>query len=111
MSFKVKIEQADDPITVEMGETILQAALRQGIKYPCGCQAGNCGACKSALISGEIEMSPWSEYALSPEEEREGRILACRAVPWSDAEVRWLDPAERRMVRKRRASEPVEDPA
>ena len=74
-----------------MGETILAAALRAGVPYPFGCQSGNCGACKSTLPSGEVRMSPYSEYALSKAEREQGLILACRAVPWSDCEVAWLE--------------------
>lgn len=90
MGFKVRIRQCEDAIDVQMGETILQAALRNGISYPSGCQSGNCAACKSHLHDGEIEMSPYSEYALTDTEQAAGMILACRAVPWSDAEVSWL---------------------
>ncbi len=92
MSFKVAIKGRDEKVTVEMGETILAAALRAGVPYPCGCRSGNCGACKSTLIAGEIEMSPYSDYALSKPEREQGLILACRAVPWSDCEVAWLEP-------------------
>ena len=91
MAFTVTIRRHDRPITVEMGQTILDAALAQDVPYPHGCQSGNCGACKSRLYGGEVEMSPYSEYALNGEEKAEGLILACRAVPWSDAEVGWLE--------------------
>ena len=91
MAFTVTIRGHDRPITVEMGQTILDAALAQAVPYPHGCQSGNCGACKSRLYGGEVELSPYSEYALSAEEKAEGLILACRAVPWSDAEVGWLE--------------------
>ena len=91
MDFRVTIQQADDPLTVEMGETILAAALRHGVNYPHGCQSGNCGACKSHLVAGEVEMSPYSEYALSPADRADGLILACRSVPWADCEVAWLE--------------------
>ena len=37
-------------------------------------------------------MSPYSEFALSEEEKAAGLILACRAVPWSDCEVAYLEP-------------------
>ncbi len=94
MAFTVRIANVEKTIDVDMGETILQAALRHGIAYPCGCQSGNCGACKSALASGEVEMAPFSEYALTGAEQRQGLILACRAVPWSDAEVTWQDQDE-----------------
>lgn len=90
MSFTVAIGNCDARIDVEMGQTILEAAIRAGLPYPHGCRSGNCGACKSRLIGGDVEMSPYSEFALSKEEKATGLILACRSVPWSDAEVDWL---------------------
>ncbi|HLI10228.1 MAG TPA: 2Fe-2S iron-sulfur cluster-binding protein [Alphaproteobacteria bacterium] len=94
MAFKVIIRQQGRPITVELGQTILEAALAQDVPYPHGCRSGNCGACKSHLFAGEVEMSPYSEYALTEAERGEGLILACRSVPWSDAEVAWLEADE-----------------
>lgn len=91
MSFRVAIKGRREAVVAEMGETILAAALRAGVPYPCGCRSGNCGACKSTLASGEIEMSPYSEYALSKAERDQGLVLACRAVPWSDCEIAWLE--------------------
>jgi naphthalene 1,2-dioxygenase ferredoxin reductase component len=91
MGFVVTIRQHPEPITVEPGDTVLASALAQGVPYPHGCRSGNCGACKSRLESGEVELSPYSPYALSDGERADGLILACRAVPWSDAEVSWLE--------------------
>jgi len=39
-------------------------------------------------------MSPYSEFALDDAERERGLILACRAVPWSDAAVSWLESDE-----------------
>jgi len=94
MAFKVIIRGHGRPIAVEMGQTILEAALAQGVPYPHGCQSGNCGACKSRLYAGEVEMAPYSEFALTEEEKAQGLVLACRSVPWSDAEIAWLDTEE-----------------
>src|SRR6267154_820136 len=91
MSFKVRIAQADRTIDVPTGATILATALDAGISYPFGCQSGNCGACKSHLVKGEVMMEGYSEFALSDEEKARGLILACRAVPWEDSEVAWLE--------------------
>lgn len=91
MSFAVTIAQHEAPVRVEIGETVLAAALAQGVPYPHGCRSGNCGACKSRLLAGDVELMPRSDYALTAEEEASGLILACRAVPWSDATVAWLD--------------------
>lgn len=91
MSFKVRIARADRAIDVPAGTTILEAALDAGIAYPFGCQSGNCGACKSRLLRGEVAMQGYSEFALSDEEKSRGLILACRAVPQAESEVAWLE--------------------
>ncbi len=91
MSFRASIRQHEAAVSVETGQTILEAALEAGVPYPHGCRSGNCGACKSRLETGEVELSPYSEYALSAAERGEGLILACRAVPWSDVSLAWLD--------------------
>ncbi len=91
MAYTVKVRQFDEDLAVEMGQTILEAALARDLPYPHGCRSGNCGACKSELVAGEVEMSPYSEFALTEQEKAGGLILACRAVPWSDCEVRFLD--------------------
>src|SRR5476651_1505453 len=90
MSFSVRVAQFAEPFDVEMGQTILDAALALGLPYPHGCTAGNCGACKSDVIAGEIDLLPYSEFALTPEEAAHGKILACRGVPWSDCEIALL---------------------
>jgi CDP-4-dehydro-6-deoxyglucose reductase/ferredoxin-NAD(P)+ reductase (naphthalene dioxygenase ferredoxin-specific) len=94
MAFWVAIRRHGAPVPVETGQTILEAALAAGVPYPHGCRSGNCGACKSRLHAGEIEMAPYSEFALDAAEAAAGLVLACRAVPWSDAEIEWLDPNE-----------------
>src|SRR5262245_63022868 len=94
MSFKVRIVQAERTIEVPTGATILSSALDAGLSYPFGCQSGNCGACKSHLVTGEVTMEGYSEFALSDEEKARGLILACRAVPWEDCEVAWLEEDE-----------------
>jgi len=91
MTFSVSIRQYGGAIAVDAGQTILEAALAEGVPYPHGCRSGNCGACKSALESGEVTLAPYSDYALTDEERAAGLILACRAVPWSDAAFAWLD--------------------
>src|ERR1700730_13852261 len=94
MSTLASIRQHGPPVAVETGQTILEAALAQGVPYPHGCRSGNCGACKSRLESGEVDLAPHSEFALSAAERAEGLILACRAVPWSDVALGWLDADE-----------------
>jgi len=94
MKYQVTIREKDAVVEVPMGKTILESALDLGVDYPHGCRSGNCGACKSILHSGDVEMSPYSEYALSGEEKARGLILPCRSVPWSDCEISMIDDDE-----------------
>jgi ferredoxin-NAD(P)+ reductase (naphthalene dioxygenase ferredoxin-specific) len=94
MSFTVRVVQFDEPFSVEIGETIVDAALRQGLAYPHSCRAGNCSTCKSELIAGEVDLMEYSEFALTDAERAAGKILACRAVPWSDCTVAYLSEDE-----------------
>ncbi len=94
MSYTVTVRQWNEPFIVEMGATILETALGLGRPYPHGCKSGNCGACKSRLHSGDVRMAPYSEHALSAQQAAAGLILACRAVPWSDCEIAFLEDDE-----------------
>src|ERR1043166_4314850 len=95
MTARVTIRNFGAVIQVPEGDTILDVALDQGLDYPHGCRSGNCGACKSVLHGGEVELAEYSEFALSPEERAAGQILACRAMPQRDCEVSFVDPDER----------------
>jgi len=94
MTNHVDIRQAGRTISVPEGATILDAALANGIAYPHGCHSGRCGACKSRLVSGKVDLLQHSRFALSDEEKAHGQILACRAIPTTDTIVAWLDDDE-----------------
>lgn len=95
MTETVKIAQWPTPIDVDEDQTILEAALEQAVPYPHGCRSGNCGACKSRLYEGEVEMEPYSDFALTGEERADGFILACRAHPLGPVALAWAqDEAE-----------------
>jgi len=90
MTKYVEIRQAGRQIAVPEGGTILEAALADGIAYAHGCRSGRCGSCKSRLVSGEVDLLDHSRFALSDEEKAQGLILACRAIPRTDAIIAWL---------------------
>lgn len=90
MTKTVHIRQAGRTIAVPEGVTILDAALADDIAYPHGCRSGRCGACKSRLVNGKVELLNHSRFALSDDEKAHGIILACRAIPTTDATVAWL---------------------
>lgn len=94
MTYQVTIRGMDAQIDVGAGETILDAALRSGLPFPFGCQSGNCGACKCALVMGGVELAPYSEFALEEGERLQGMILGCRAMPLDDCTVALLETEE-----------------
>lgn len=71
-------------ITVQAGETLLQAALRQGIDFPHSCRVGGCASCKCRLLQGRVKELTETGYILSAEELAAGYILACQSVPRDD---------------------------
>lgn len=77
-------------------EDLVTAALRQGYILFTECREGVCATCKGLLADGEYdELLAHSVHALSPEEEEEGYILACRLRPRSDLLVEYDYPFER----------------
>lgn len=71
-------------ITVNAQETILQAALRQGIDFPHSCRVGGCATCKCKLTDGKVKELTQTAYILSDDELDQGYILACQSVPKTD---------------------------
>jgi len=84
MTYEVTVEPTGEVIEVEEGQTILQAALRQGVFLPFACGHGTCATCKCELIEGDIDHGDASPFALMDMERDEGKILACCALPESD---------------------------
>jgi propane monooxygenase reductase component len=80
-----------EPVGIEMEadeeETVLNAAFRQGIMLMHGCKEGQCSACKSFLLDGEVDLERYSTFALPEFEEAEGWTLLCRAHAYSDLEI------------------------
>lgn len=87
MSFKLHIAPAGASIDVEPGQTVLDAALRQGIALPYACGHGLCGTCKVQVCEGEVDPGPSSSFALMDVERSEGKVLACCATLKSDATI------------------------
>ena len=87
MSYRVTIEPLGHSIEVEDGQTILDAALRNGIYLPHACCHGLCATCKVQVVDGEVDHGPASPFALMDVEREEGRCLACCAMPTSDVVI------------------------
>lgn len=82
--FRVTVQPSGRSFGVEAGETLLTAAIRQGIGLPYGCKDGACGSCKCRKLEGEVVHGPHQGKALSAEEEAAGMVLTCSSTALSD---------------------------
>lgn len=82
--YQVQLKTSGKTFSVEADETVLEAALRQGINLPYGCKNGACGSCKGKCIEGKIHHGDHSQSALSASDETAGSTLLCCAHPQSD---------------------------
>ena len=81
-------------LTPRAGETVLEAALRDGLPMPFDCRSGGCGECKGDLLNGEVRMRPFQESALTQAERAAGKVLFCCAEPVTDLEIAYVpDPS------------------
>ncbi len=86
-SYGARLAPANVELRVGSKETLLQAALNQGIAFPHDCRAGGCGACKCRLVKGKVRELTDKSYILSAEELRDNYVLACQSIPQSDVEI------------------------
>ncbi len=68
-------------------ETILSAALRQGIGLRYGCKHGGCGTCKAQVTQGDVDVEEASGFALMEFERDAGVALLCTAYPLEDVVI------------------------
>lgn len=99
MTYSVRLEPVGVEMEVEEGETVLQAAFRQGIMLMHGCKEGQCSSCKSVLLDGDAEHLDFSTFALSESEQEEGHVLLCRLMAYSDLEIELLNYDEEVLTR------------
>lgn len=78
---KITILVDGETTTFEMSQkqTILEAALKQGLDVPYSCQGGICSSCLAKINSGEAEMK--KNAILTDSEVASGLTLTCQAHP------------------------------
>lgn len=79
-----KVSITLDGATFEMdvpfeGESILDAALRNGADLPYACKGGVCCTCRAKVTEGVVDMDV--NYALEHDEIEKGFVLTCQAHP------------------------------
>jgi len=77
----VTLKPSGQQFQVEDGETILAAALRQGLVLPYGCKNGACGSCKGKILEGSVDYGVYQKRVFTDEEKAQGKALFCQAKP------------------------------
>ncbi len=76
-------------VNANPGETVADAAYRQGINIPLDCRDGACGTCKCFAEAGRYELGEdYIEDALSADEAEQGFVLTCQMRAVGDCVVR-----------------------
>jgi CDP-4-dehydro-6-deoxyglucose reductase len=87
MAFKVTIQPSGHSFEVAENETILDAAMRQGVDLPYGCRNGVCGSCIGHVLSGRVEYVR-HPAALNNQSANNNQACFCMALATSDLVIR-----------------------
>lgn len=81
---QVTIKPSNHSFNADENETVLAAALREGITLPYGCRNGACGACKGKIIEGSVDYGNPQPHVLADFEKKAGLALFCQARALTD---------------------------
>ena len=71
--FQITLKPSGNTFKANSNETILEAALSQGIGLPYGCRNGACGSCKGTVAEGELDYGVYQERTLRPEKKQRAK--------------------------------------
>lgn len=80
MSHTIELPQQQLQFEAEPGETVIQAARRNGITLPHSCLGGSCGACVAQLLQGSVSYPNGQPLTLNLADIEQGKAALCQAV-------------------------------
>lgn len=86
MGHRVLVSDTNEVFEVLHDETILDAALRAGVRLAHECTFGGCGTCRVRLQQGTVHYDEFP-MALTEEEASQGYALACQGHPDCDVVI------------------------
>ena len=103
MTFTIHIEDSEASFGCEPHETLLDAALRQGIELPYACRKGVCGNCRGQVTQGQVANPKDSPQGSEASAMGADEHLFCHTRAASDLRIRprsWqrVDPSTRKTL-------------
>ncbi|WP_300648474.1 CDP-6-deoxy-delta-3,4-glucoseen reductase [Paenalcaligenes sp.] len=87
MSYKVDVQPSGQVFEVAEDQTLLEAALAEGMMLRHSCREGTCGTCKGKVLAGQVDHADSDLEVLTQAERDEGFALFCRAKACSDLQI------------------------
>ena len=81
----VQLRRSGRTIECRADESILDAALRAGVRPPSMCREGVCGTCRTTLVAGDVDLQ--HAGGIRPQQVERGEILLCCSRPRGDVVV------------------------
>lgn len=96
-AYMVVIEESGTSYACRSKESLLEGMHRLGRRgIPLGCRGGGCGVCKVQIAEGQYHTGVMSRDHVSPQDEAQGRVLACRVFPCSDISLKVIGHLQRK---------------
>ncbi len=102
--FRVELAGQEQPLLVPAGEPLLNSLERAGIVVPAVCRTGECSACRSKLLAGQVYQPPTA--GVREADRTAGYLHPCAAYPTSHLKLRlptWLASARLETLVSRRS--------
>ena len=84
---QVKFVPSGNEFFVEGSDSLLESAIRAGLKPNYGCSSGACGSCKARVVTGEVKKICEHDYVLSEYEKQMGYMLMCSNTAITDLTI------------------------
>nr|WP_319565059.1 2Fe-2S iron-sulfur cluster-binding protein [uncultured Rhodoferax sp.] len=99
--FQIRIIETGECFPCDSGQSVLEGMVKLGRRgIPAGCRGGACGVCKVEVVTGNLVRKVMSRSHVSEEDEKNGRVLACRISPGSDLELRVIGGMKRSVCKQ-----------
>ena len=76
---RLRLEPSGRVLEVKPEESVLEAALRQGVALPYGCRNGACRSCRARILDGAVHYPDGPPKALQPSDRDDGFVFLCAA--------------------------------